>query len=82
MGLENITKRRLLDAQNHGYTAIITKQDSSPLDPIWIFQKVKESELKHLSKKLDATYQLGYSISEAIKTIDEYAFIGKVSLPD
>ncbi len=82
MGLENITKQRLLDAQNHGYTAIITKQDSSPLDPVWIFQKVKEDELKNLSKKLHATYQLGYSISEAIKTIDEYAFIGKVSLPD
>lgn len=82
MGLENITKQRLLDAQNHGYTAIITKQNSNPLDPIWIFQKVKETELKQLSKKLNDTYQLGYSISEAIKTIDEYAFIGKVSLPD
>lgn len=82
MGLENITKRTLLDAQNHGYTAIITKQNSNPLDPVWIFQKVKESELKHLSDKLNETYQLGYSISEAIKTIDEYAFIGKVSLTD
>lgn len=80
MELANITKQRLLDAQNKGYTAIITTYNSNPLDPIWTFEKVKRERLKQYSEELTDTFQLCYPISEAIKTIDEYAFIGKVKL--
>ncbi len=82
MELANITKQRLLDAQNKGYTAIITTYNSNPLDPIWTFEKVKREQLKKFSEDLTDTFQLCYSIAEAIKTIDEYDFIGKVKLLD
>ncbi|GEM62230.1 hypothetical protein D3C87_1176540 [compost metagenome] len=82
MELANITKARLVEAQNNGYTAIITKYNSNPLDPIWIFEKVKKDQLFQFSEKLNETFQLCYPISEAIETVEEYPFIGKVKLPD
>lgn len=82
MELANITKERLVEAQKNGYTAIITKYNSNPLDPIWIFEKVKKEQFFQFSENLEVTYQLCYQISEAIDTVEEYPFIGKVTLPD
>lgn len=82
MELANITKARLVEAQNNGYTAIITKYNSNPLDPVWIFEKVKKDQLFQFSEKLNETFQLCYPISEAIETVEEYPFIGKLKLPD
>lgn len=50
MELANITKARLVEAQNNGYTAIITKYNSNPLDPIWIFEKVKKINFSNFQK--------------------------------
>ncbi|AIM39079.1 hypothetical protein ACFX5U_20605 [Sphingobacterium sp. SG20118] len=82
MELANITKQRLVEAQKNGYTAIITKYNSNPLEPVWIFEKVKKEKLFQFSEELNDTFQLCYPISEAIETVDEYPFIGKVKLPD
>lgn len=82
MELANITKERLVEAQKNGYTAIITKYNSNPLDPIWIFEKVKKEQFFQFSEKLNDSYQLFYPIAEAIETVEEYPFIGKVTLPD
>jgi hypothetical protein len=82
MELANITKERLVAAQKNGYTAIVTKYNSNPLDPIWFFEKVKKDQFFQFSEKLNDTFQLCYAISEAIETVEEYPFIGKVTLPD
>lgn len=82
MELANITKQRLVEAQNNGYTAIITKYNSNPLNPIWMFEKVKKDQLFEFSEKLNDTFQLCYPIAEAIETVEEYPFIGKLILPD
>ena len=80
MKLVDITKERLKDAQNDGYTVLITKFNSDPLYPTWIFDKIADEKIESNKKILNENYQLCYSIREAINTIDKRPFIGKIQL--
>jgi len=80
MELVKVTKEVLEDAQSKGYTAIVTQHNSNPLEPIWIFEKVKEDKLSQFEEDLHSSFQVCYAIADALKTIDEHPFIGKVNL--
>jgi len=80
MKIVEITKERLMDAQKDGYTVLITKLNSDPLSPTWIFDKIENEKIERNKKELHENYQLCYSIKEAIRTIDNYPFIGRLQL--
>lgn len=80
MKIVEITKDTLISAQREGYTVLITKFNSDPLNPIWIFDKVEKEKIESSKERLSESYQLCYSIKEAINTIDSHAFIGKLQL--
>lgn len=80
MKIVDITKERLLNAQKDGYTVLITKFNSDPLYPTWIFEKIEKEKIESNKQKLNENYQLCYSIREAINTIDSRPFIGKLQL--
>ncbi|MFD1770407.1 hypothetical protein [Sphingobacterium suaedae] len=82
MDLARITKDRLKEAQRNGYTAIITTFNADPLKPTWIFEKIEKEDFPQVKRELEQTYQLCYSITEALETIDDYPFIGMVNLPN
>jgi len=75
MKIVDITKDTLISAQKEGFTVLITKFNSDPLNPTWIVDKVEASK-----KALSENYQLCYSLKEAILTIDNRPFIGKLQL--
>jgi len=76
----DITKDTLISAQKEGFTVLITKFNSDPLNPTWIVDKVENSKIESSKKMLSENYQLCYSIKEAIMTIDSSPFIGKLQL--
>ncbi|MDM1296302.1 hypothetical protein HX021_18615 [Sphingobacterium sp. N143] len=80
MKIVEITKERLQDAQKDGYTVLITKLNSDPLSPIWVFDKIEQEKIERNKEMLHENYQLCYSIKEAINTIDNRPFIGKLQL--
>ncbi|MDF2476363.1 MAG: hypothetical protein K0Q53_1799 [Massilibacillus sp.] len=80
MKLVDITKDTLINAQNQGYTVLITKFNSDPLYPTWIVDNIEKDKIEFNKKKLNENYQLCYSIKEAINTIDSRPFIGKLQL--
>ncbi|WP_293880379.1 hypothetical protein [Sphingobacterium sp. UBA1498] len=80
MKIVDITKDTLISAQKEGFTVLITKFNSDPLNPTWIFDKVEKDKIESSKKILSENYQLCYSIKEAIMTVDSRPFIGKLQL--
>ncbi len=80
MKIVDITKETLITAQNQGYTVLITKFNSDPLNPTWVMDKIEKDKIESNKKRLSENYQLCYSIKEAINTIDSRPFIGKLQL--
>jgi len=80
MKIVDITKDTLISAQKEGFTVLITKFNSDPLNPTWIVDKVESNKIESSKKILGENYQLCYSIKEAITTIDSRPFIGKLQL--
>jgi len=62
MKIVDITKDTLISAQKEGFTVLITKFNSDPLNPTWIVDKVEKDKI------------------EAILTVDNRPFIGKLQL--
>ncbi|WP_411973716.1 hypothetical protein ACLCDV_11145 [Sphingobacterium sp. Lzh-3] len=80
MKIVDITKDTLISAQKEGFTVLITKFNSDPLNPTWIVDKVEKDKIEANKKTLSESYQLCYSLNEAILTIDNRPFIGKLQL--
>ncbi|MDQ1151070.1 MULTISPECIES: hypothetical protein [Sphingobacterium] len=80
MKIVDITKDTLISAQKEGFTVLITKFNSDPLNPTWIVDKVEKDKIESSKKILSENYQLCYSIKEAIMTVDSRPFIGKLQL--
>ncbi|SJN47689.1 hypothetical protein [Sphingobacterium sp. JB170] len=75
-----ITKDKLISAKANGFNAIVTSLNSDPINPIWFFEKVPTGKFQKYQDEIANRYQICYPLSEAIETIDELPFIGKLKI--
>ncbi len=80
MKFVEITKDKLLSAKADGFNAIVTSLNSDPINPIWFFEKVPVGKFQKYQNDIAAQYQICYALSEAIATIDDSPFIGKLRI--
>ena len=75
-----VTKDKLISAKASGYNAIVTSLNSDPFNPIWFFEKVPAGKFQKYQDEIANQYQICYSLSDAIETIDDSPFIGKLKI--
>ncbi|NQD70811.1 hypothetical protein HP439_08790 [Sphingobacterium shayense] len=80
MKFVEITKDKLISAKADGFNAIVTSLNSDPFNPTWFFEKVPVGKFQKFQDEIANHYQICYQISEAIETIDESPFIGKLKI--